>query len=72
MCNNRPARLEELDELVWSEVLGLLQDPVRLLECEVLVGDEQITIRHSSSPRRHQPPSSSPRLVNHHLIEKGH
>ncbi len=34
VCDNRPVRLAEVDELVWARVLGLLEDP-RLIEVEI-------------------------------------
>lgn len=27
VCSNRPVRVEEIDELVWTQVLALLEDP---------------------------------------------
>jgi site-specific DNA recombinase len=34
VCENRPVRLDEVDELVWTRVLGLLEDP-SLIEAEI-------------------------------------
>ena len=34
VCENRPVRLAEIDELVWTRVLGLLDDPT-LIQAEI-------------------------------------
>ena len=34
VCENRPVRLAEIDELVWARVLGLLEDPA-LIQAEI-------------------------------------
>ncbi|HWJ50822.1 MAG TPA: recombinase family protein [Solirubrobacteraceae bacterium] len=51
VCGNRPARLEELDELVWSEVLRLLEDPA-LIQAEIQRRLESLRVEHPASHRR--------------------
>jgi site-specific DNA recombinase len=51
VCANRPARLEELDELVWSEVLRLLEDPA-LIQAEIQRRLESLRVEHPASHRR--------------------
>jgi site-specific DNA recombinase len=51
VCTNRPARLEELDELVWSEVLRLLDDPT-LIEAEIQRRLDTLRVEHPASHRR--------------------
>src|SRR5450631_3816585 len=45
VCGNRPARLEELDELVWSEVLRLLEDP-ELIQAEIQRWLQSLRVEH--------------------------
>jgi site-specific DNA recombinase len=51
VCTNRPARMNELDELVWSEVLRLLEDPA-LIEAEIQRRLENLHVAHPASHRR--------------------
>jgi site-specific DNA recombinase len=51
MCANRPARLEELDELVWSEVCRLLEDPA-LIQAEIQRRLQSVRVAHPASQRR--------------------
>jgi site-specific DNA recombinase len=51
VCGNRPARLEELDELVWSEVLRLLEDPA-LIQAEIQRRLESVRVEHPAGHRR--------------------
>jgi site-specific DNA recombinase len=51
VCGNRPARLEELDELVWSEVLRLLEDPA-LIQAEIQRRLQSLRVEHPASHRR--------------------
>ena len=51
VCANRPARLEELDELVWSEVLRLLEDPA-LIQAEIQRRLESLRVEHPAGHRR--------------------
>lgn len=51
VCTNRPARLEELDTLVWSEVLRLLDDPT-LIEAEIQRRLDTLRVEHPASHRR--------------------
>jgi site-specific DNA recombinase len=51
VCGNRPARLEELDELVWSEVLRLLDNPA-LIQAEIARRLESLRVEHPAGPRR--------------------
>ena len=51
VCGNRPARLEELDDLVWSEVLRLLDDPT-LIQAEIQRRLEALRVEHPASHRR--------------------
>jgi hypothetical protein len=34
ICDNRPVREDLLDEVVWTEIVRLLEDP-QLLQCEI-------------------------------------
>ena len=51
VCTNRPARLEELDEIVWSEVLRLLDDRT-LIEAEIQRRLDTLRVEHPASHRR--------------------
>jgi site-specific DNA recombinase len=51
VCGNRPARLEELDELVWSEVLRLLEDP-ELIQAEIQRRLQSLRVEHPAGHRR--------------------
>jgi site-specific DNA recombinase len=51
VCGNRPARLEELDELVWNEVLRLLDDPA-LIQAEIQRRLESLRVEHPAGHRR--------------------
>ncbi|MGO9754185.1 MAG: recombinase family protein [Solirubrobacteraceae bacterium] len=51
VCGNQPARIEELDELVWSEVLRLLEDPA-LIQAEIQRRLESLRVEHPTSHRR--------------------
>jgi site-specific DNA recombinase len=51
VCANQPARLEELDELVWSEVLRLLDDPA-LIQAEIERRLESVRVEHPAGQRR--------------------
>ncbi len=51
VCTNRPARLDELDELVWREVLRLLQDPA-LIQAEIDRRIQSLRNEHPASQRR--------------------
>jgi site-specific DNA recombinase len=48
VCSNRPVRLEELDELIWQEVLRLLEDPA-LIQAEI---DRRLQSLHTEDPAR--------------------
>jgi site-specific DNA recombinase len=48
VCGNRPARLEQLDELVWSEVLRLLEDPA-LIQAEIQRRLESLRVEHPAT-----------------------
>src|SRR3954447_8336352 len=51
VCRNRPVRLADLDELVWTRVLGLLDDPT-LIEAEIDRRLETLRAAHPASGRR--------------------
>ena len=51
VCHNRPVRLAEVDELVWSQVLGLLEDPT-LIETEIERRLATLRAAHPASQRR--------------------
>ncbi|MGH2857278.1 MAG: recombinase family protein [Solirubrobacteraceae bacterium] len=51
VCTNRPARMAELDELVWSEVLRLLEDP-ELIQAEIQRRLESLRVEHPAGHRR--------------------
>jgi site-specific DNA recombinase len=46
VCDNRPVRLAEVDELVWTRVLGLLDDPA-LIEAEI---ERRLQTRRAAHP----------------------
>jgi site-specific DNA recombinase len=51
VCSNRPARLDELDELVWQEVLRLLENPA-LIQAEIDRRLQSVRAAHPASQRR--------------------
>jgi site-specific DNA recombinase len=51
VCENRPIRLAEVDELVWARVLELLDDPT-LIEAEIDRRLQTLRVAHPSSGRR--------------------
>lgn len=51
VCASRPARMAELDELVWHEVLRLLQDPA-LIQAEIARRLESLRVEHPAGHRR--------------------
>ena len=51
VCANRPARMDELDELVWREVLRLLEDP-ELIQAEIQRRLESLRVEHPAGHRR--------------------
>ena len=51
VCTNRPARLDELDELVWREVLRLLEDPA-LIQAEIDRRLQSLRNEHPADQRR--------------------
>jgi site-specific DNA recombinase len=51
VCDNRPVRLPEIDELVWSRVLGLLEDPT-LIQAEIDRRLQTMRAAHPASGRR--------------------
>nr|WP_249011272.1 recombinase family protein [Conexibacter sp. DBS9H8] len=51
VCTNRPARQDKLDDIVWSEVLRLLNDP-SLIEAEIQRRLESVRVEHPASHRR--------------------
>ncbi len=51
VCENRPVRLTEIDELVWTRVLGLLQDPT-LIETEIDRRLQTLRAAHPAAGRR--------------------
>jgi site-specific DNA recombinase len=50
VCANRPARVDELDALVWSEVLRLLEDPA-LIQAEIQRRLESLRVEHPAGHR---------------------
>jgi site-specific DNA recombinase len=48
VCSNRPVRQEDLDQLVWQEVLRLLEDPT-LIQSEI---DRRLEEARNSDPQR--------------------
>jgi site-specific DNA recombinase len=51
VCENRPVRLAEIDELVWRRVLGLFDDPT-LIEAEINRRLETMRAAHPATGRR--------------------
>jgi site-specific DNA recombinase len=51
VCHNRPVRMAEIDELVWTQVLGLLDDPT-LIEAEIERRLATLRAAHPASQRR--------------------
>ncbi len=51
VCENRPVRLAEVDELVWSRVLGLLEDPT-LIQTEIDRRLQTMRATHPATGRR--------------------
>jgi site-specific DNA recombinase len=51
VCENRPVRLAEVDELVWTRVLGLLEDPA-LIHAEIDRRLEAMRATHPATGRR--------------------
>ena len=51
VCDNRPVRLAEIDELVWTRVLGLLDDPA-LIQAEIDRRLQTLRAAHPATARR--------------------
>jgi site-specific DNA recombinase len=51
VCSNRPVRMEQLDELVWQEVLRLLENPT-LIQAEIDRRLDSARTEHPASQRR--------------------
>ncbi len=51
VCENRPVRLSEVDELVWTRVLGLLEDPT-LIQTEIDRRLQTMRATHPATGRR--------------------
>jgi site-specific DNA recombinase len=51
LCHNRPVGLAEVDELVWTQVLALLEDPA-LIEAEIERRLATLRAAHPASHRR--------------------
>ena len=51
VCENRPVRLTEVDELVWTRVLGLLEDPT-LIQAEIDRRLQTMRATHPATGRR--------------------
>jgi site-specific DNA recombinase len=51
VCDNRPVRLAEIDELVWGRVLGLLDDPT-LIQAEIDRRLQTLRAAHPATTRR--------------------
>ncbi len=51
VCSNRPVRIEEIDELVWTQVLALLEDP-GLIDTEINRRLATLRAQHPASHRR--------------------
>ena len=51
VCDNRPVRLAEVDDLVWTRVLGLLEDPT-LIQAELDRRLETMRATHPATGRR--------------------
>jgi site-specific DNA recombinase len=63
VCHNRPVRQDYLDELVWGEVLRLLQDPM-LIRAEIERRLEAIRNASPTTHRRESLRKESARLQN--------
>jgi site-specific DNA recombinase len=51
VCGNRPVRVEEIDELVWTQVLALLDNP-ELIKAEIERRLQTLRAEHPASHRR--------------------
>ncbi|HEX5852738.1 MAG TPA: recombinase family protein [Solirubrobacteraceae bacterium] len=51
VCGSRPVRVEEIDELVWAQVLALLENP-ELIKAEIERRLETLRAEHPASHRR--------------------
>ncbi len=51
VCEKRPVRLAEVDELVWTRVLGLLEDPT-LIQAEIDRRIQTLRAAHPATGRR--------------------
>jgi site-specific DNA recombinase len=51
VCDNRPVRLDEIDELVWTRVLALLDDPT-LIQAEIDRRLRTLRAAHPATTRR--------------------
>ena len=51
VCENRPVRLAEIDELVWTRVLALLEDPA-LIQAEIDRRLQTMRATHPAASRR--------------------
>jgi site-specific DNA recombinase len=51
VCGNRPVRVDEIDELVWTQVLALLENPA-LIQAEIERRLETLRAEHPASHRR--------------------
>ena len=51
VCENRPVRLAEIDELVWTRVLALLEDPA-LIQAEIDRRLQTMRATHAAASRR--------------------
>jgi site-specific DNA recombinase len=56
LCDNRPVRQDLLDQLVWTEILKLLEDP-RLIEGEI---ERRVTVARNSNPNKRREESLQP------------
>jgi len=59
VCDNRMVRLDLLDQIVWAEVIRLLEDPT-LIQQEL---DRRLTAAHSSDPTRKREQSLQRELI---------
>ena len=51
VCRSRPVRLDEIDELVWAQVLALLENP-ELIQAEIERRLQTLRAEHPASHRR--------------------
>jgi DNA invertase Pin-like site-specific DNA recombinase len=58
VCENRPVRLTEVDELVWTRVLGLLEDPT-LIQTEIDRRLQTMRATHPATGRRSRSSATS-------------